>query len=482
MFRIFIIICSLQCLTAYGQSCPILLEPGNDETNVPVNSPIRWSEVSEAVGYVISMGTSPGDDDIISNRSSGLRNSYVPQTGLPADAQIYITIGYYKQGREFVECEEKTFRTAEANSPPDCATLSAPTNGAPNISVETKLEWGYAARATGYRLSVGTAPGGTDVIDDVNVGDKLEYRPPKGLPSSTLLYVTLTPYNETGEAESCSEERFTTATAIIDCGPYFDAQIGADVFLGPEIDFPDQIGLCRDSASTIIESNDKADGYRWYIINPDGSERLLSSTKSVELVSVGNYRYEAYKEITRWSDTAECANSKTFNVVNSEAAVITAIDDDVTARGRRLEIHVSGVSSYEFALENIEGPYQESPIFEALTSDSYDIYVRDLIGCGITKYSVPRNPGSDNFPKFFTPNGDDVNDYWQFILLETENEILPNTIEIFDRYGNLLTIINPESKGWDGTLNGRPLPSSDYWFRAVALNGQVVRGHFSLKR
>ena len=60
---------------------------------------------------------------------------------------------------------------------------------------------------------------------------------------------------------------------------------------------------------------------------------------------------------------------------------------------------------------------------------------------------------------------------------------------IFDRYGKLLKQLDETSPGWDGTFNGRPMPSSDYWFRleyARPENGElvndVIRSHFSLKR
>jgi gliding motility-associated-like protein len=51
-------------------------------------------------------------------------------------------------------------------------------------------------------------------------------------------------------------------------------------------------------------------------------------------------------------------------------------------------------------------------------------------------------------------------------------------IFIYDRYGKLITKINTNSDGWDGTFNGNPLPSDDYWYTAKLQDG---KGHFSLK-
>lgn len=482
MHRILMFILLLQGMTAYGQICSSLNEPRDGDVDVPVDTPIRWSEVPDPIGYVVSLGTSPGDGDIINNRSSGLGNFYVPETGLPADTQIFVTISFFKAGQDFTTCKVETFRTAAITTPPDCTILAEPLNGASNIAAETKLKWTYAPTATGYLLSVGTTPGGTDVFDKLDVGNVLEFDPPEGLPADGPVYVTLIPYNEIGKATSCPEERFTTTSVVIDCGPFFDYTVGALVSLGPEIDFPERIGFCNYKTAIMVESSDIADGYRWYVINPDGSETLLSTESSVPLSSIGRYRYEAYNEVTQSTNTIECANSKTFTLIASESATITSIDDRETSGGRRLEVNITGEGNFEFALDNSEGSYQDGAVFENVSSDFHFVYVRDKNGCDIAESSVQRKLSHDDFPKFFTPNGDDVNDYWQFIAPEIENEIVLETIKIFNRFGNLLAVVDPESKGWDGTYLGRRLPSSDYWFSATAINGQEIKGHFTLKR
>jgi gliding motility-associated-like protein len=61
------------------------------------------------------------------------------------------------------------------------------------------------------------------------------------------------------------------------------------------------------------------------------------------------------------------------------------------------------------------------------------------------------------------------------------------TIYIFDRYGKLLKQLSAsnQSDGWDGTYNGKPLPSTDYWFTVDFPEQGVMKqfkAHFSLKR
>ena len=83
------------------------------------------------------------------------------------------------------------------------------------------------------------------------------------------------------------------------------------------------------------------------------------------------------------------------------------------------------------------------------------------------------------YQKFFTPNGDGTNEYWNVI-----GEVAyPNyVVHIYDRYGKLIKQLSPKDRGWDGVFQGRSMPSADYWFRYVYGDEKSVSGHFSLKR
>ena len=120
--------------------------------------------------------------------------------------------------------------------------------------------------------------------------------------------------------------------------------------------------------------------------------------------------------------------------------------------------------------------YQNSPIFNLVDAGEYTIYVNDKNSCGVvseTFYAL-------SYPKFFTPNGDNYNETWQIKNLNKKG--LENSkIYIFDRFGKLIKQINGEN-GWNGTYNGKPLDSSDYWFVIELTNGKIIKGHFSLKR
>ena len=98
--------------------------------------------------------------------------------------------------------------------PPICTALAVPANGATGVT-NTVISWPAAAGApTGYKLSVGTTSGGTDVLNMVDVGDVTSYDM-VSLLSATTYYVTVVPYNAIGDATGCVESSFATCGDLI---------------------------------------------------------------------------------------------------------------------------------------------------------------------------------------------------------------------------------------------------------------------------
>lgn len=181
---------------------------------------------------------------------------------------------------------------------------------------------------------------------------------------------------------------------------------------------------------------------------------------------------QAATEATVVSNIAEGINSNTVEI----------IVDDATGRGS-YEYAINPDPSIDIsdpiALGNLE--FQDSPIFNDLPPGTNTVVINDKNGCG----TITEDFLIVGYPKFFTPNGDMYHPTWNVLGIETLNNA---SIFIFDRYGKFLKQIG-EFGGWDGTFNGIPMPSSDYWFRleyveiesGVAIN-KVRKGHFTLKR
>ncbi len=175
------------------------------------------------------------------------------------------------------------------------------------------------------------------------------------------------------------------------------------------------------------------------------------------------------------TDANGCEKTKDFKVILSEPAIITnAVVKDFSGNENSVSIEYSGVGNYEFSLDGTT--FQNDPLFTSVPAGTYTAVARDKKGCGLSNAFVVYVL---DYPRFFTPNGDTFNDLW----LIGDSNLLPNyTLNIFDRYGKLLKQMNQNSPGWNGIFNGQLLPSDDYWFTLIFVDGKNVKGHFSLKR
>lgn len=194
------------------------------------------------------------------------------------------------------------------------------------------------------------------------------------------------------------------------------------------------------------------------------------TTSEIEINESGTYT-------VRVSNTNGCFKDRTITVQPSNIATITDIEVVDASQNNSISVFVSGEGNYEYALNNIDGPYQDSNTFEGIQPGLYTVFVRDKNNCGIIEDLV----SVIGFPKFFTPNNDNRNDYWN--VYGINNDFQANSsILIFDRYGKLLKELDPLSVGWDGTYNGQKMPTSDYWFKVTLEDGRVFTSHFTLKR
>ncbi len=221
---------------------------------------------------------------------------------------------------------------------------------------------------------------------------------------------------------------------------------------------------CANNSITLI-ADEGYDDYLW---------STGETTREIVVNDPGNYEVTVTKRHPTTPIT-HCNYSKTIEVIESQAPTIINIEiEDWSETDNGFTVSVEGNGDYEYSLNDFD--YQDSNVFEGLKTGDYTVFVRDKNGCGKASDSVY----ALFHPKFFTPNGDGYHDYWQLYFSEQEPDI---EVSIFDRYGKLIKNIDPRSKGWDGTLNGLPLPTSDYWFvvNRPSKNEQY-KGHFTLKR
>ncbi len=187
------------------------------------------------------------------------------------------------------------------------------------------------------------------------------------------------------------------------------------------------------------------------------------------------------------------------------------VEVDDSQKNKLIINTTGGLPPYEYSVDGNDFDI-DNEIIVYETKD-YVINVRDARGCEVS-LTVSGEYISIDIPTLFTPDGDGVNDKWYPINVEDYHEL---ELEIRDRYGRKLKnyrgkqamVSYPNStkravgnnkrrargikildkysqEGWDGTYEGRKMPSGDYWYiiKYKELSGQPKQmiGHFTLYR
>jgi gliding motility-associated-like protein len=205
----------------------------------------------------------------------------------------------------------------------------------------------------------------------------------------------------------------------------------------------------------------------------------VSGVDSTILIGLGG----EYEVTAKTTDGTNCTKSLKFTINESKIATVLRKDivvKDLTKDNNNtitILTETLGIGDYEYAIDDITGPYQDEPLFEKVRPGIHTIYIRDKNDCGIAKIEV----SVIGFKKFFTPNGDGYHDKWKILGIRADFQA-KTKVYIFDRYGKLIKELDPLTDGWDGNFNGRPMPASDYWFRINLEDGREFKSHFSLIR
>ncbi len=259
--------------------------------------------------------------------------------------------------------------------------------------------------------------------------------------------------------------RIENAGLCLGLVPIVLQKIDAPIFSNVESDFL----ICENSDDNVMldASLVNAQGEIFYEWNTG------ETTDSIQVNEAGSFSVEVTS--VQMIDGVEvvCTNTKNFSVEASSLPEVSFTQNGFAGNGQ-VVINAQGSGNYEFALNN--SGFTNSNTFD-ISQIENTIIVRDKNGCG----EVTLNFIALQIPDFFTPNNDGINDFWQIKgIRQSENDV--KNIFIFDRYGKLLDNISPLLIGWDGTYNGRQMPSQDYWYKIEMNSGQSVSGHFTLKR
>ncbi|AUC83964.1 hypothetical protein CW731_01060 [Polaribacter sp. ALD11] len=238
------------------------------------------------------------------------------------------------------------------------------------------------------------------------------------------------------------------------------------------------------------------DSYIWYL---NGSLLSGETNAILEANKEGTYRVEASRgyenDTSITTDNSFTTGYNTFTVLESNEALlepesITFIDDQENPTDNTITVKVTGKGDYEYALNDdsltnfVKGSENLSYTFKNVPAGLNKVFIRDRNNCG--RIINTKKVSFLFFQRHFSPNEDGVLDKWKILGVDNTfyNEV---KLQVFDRFGKILKNIDLKTNdGWNGTYNGKLLPSNDYWYSAtlIDLNGNVRKktGHFSLIR
>ncbi len=238
------------------------------------------------------------------------------------------------------------------------------------------------------------------------------------------------------------------------CTKTFNVKVVVEPLLPAYIE---QNGPICDGDSLILSIGDAptsgVDGYIWN--GPNGFYSSLESPVVTKMnqKKAGEYSLKIKKD------------GLVYPVAPVNVTVIPKIKEKITRR-------IPFGESTEFAGETIS----QRGVYTATFESSY--------GCDsvVELILVPEMPILEP-DVFFTPNGDGINDVWGIKNIEYYPEAM---IRIYDRFGKIVYEATEYSfdNAWNGKdINGRNLPSTDYWYTIdIQSSDRVVYGHVTLLR
>ncbi len=238
--------------------------------------------------------------------------------------------------------------------------------------------------------------------------------------------------------------------------------------------------LCLDGEGNPLEPRPQMDtklslaeySFNWYR-NSVSAENLIANESQPSLIPTEPGIYHVVVENLLYN----CDDiSLSTNVTASGPPTLFEVNilSDLFSDSHSVSIDVEGPSEFMFSLDG--STFKENNVFSNLAPGDYIAYVQNECGIVSKKFYIV------DYPRFFTPNGDGVNDTWKIVnIFEIDNP----EIKIFDRFGTVQHQFKDET-GWDGTIGGNKAPSSSYWFSLTYDTEDGVRkefkGYFALKR
>ncbi|TVZ17436.1 T9SS type B sorting domain-containing protein [Maribacter sp. MAR_2009_72] len=250
----------------------------------------------------------------------------------------------------------------------------------------------------------------------------------------------------------------------------FIVNIGVDLSAAPQVQYGCD-GIFPTNTTTINWGGDVQASQLMFALDPIDPTDPISANATEEYIwgdlPPGDHTVYIYHE-------NGCTNSVEFSIDSYEPLSLSV---DKTGPNEIVAVATGGFGNYEFFFNSRS--YGTETTYTTNESGMVNVRVVDQMGCEL-QLDVPFEfTGMLEFPNFFSPDGDNLNDIWSPNNRDLFDGVV---VKIYDRYGRVVAVLD-EVSGWDGTYEGKEVPTGDYWY-VVNANTAEIRyvGHFTLYR
>lgn len=182
-------------------SCSTVLIPANNATAQKTKISVVWNASIGATNYKVNIGKTPGGTDYANQLSVGNNAFFYNTVEYLYNTTYYVTVFAENEFGMTTGCTESSFTTQNIPVP----NYFEPANTRFAIPVDQTFSWSTTPianppltgveGATGYRFSLGTTVNANEVINDLDVGNVLSYKPSANLSAGTQYYYKITAYS-----------------------------------------------------------------------------------------------------------------------------------------------------------------------------------------------------------------------------------------------------------------------------------------------
>ena len=171
-----------------------------------------------------------------------------------------------------------------------------------------------------------------------------------------------------------------------------------------------------------------------------------------------------------FTSSLRCAvpNSVTSNPIKmsvDKVPVVTIRPDTVILLGSSIKLNTvttGNIVSYLWSpLTTLDNPIAKDPIATPAATTTYQLRVTTPGNCKAAAHVTITPITEVTITNAFSPNGDGINDLWNIPGLSSYADC---SVQIFNRYGQLLFQSKGYTTPWNGTFNGQIVPIGTYYY------------------